>query len=233
MPEYQYKNIPLTPRIATDNVHEHLSTQAKPIRRVELIRHVADRHLSLGGTIVGNPQGRVMTALRRLVDEGKVSNPSFGWYLLNTQSTAEITNLSVDQTPLAEILQNEVELIASEIVIGNGDESVYVYFSDAERKLAKFEKRDWWPCKVGFTAGNLTTRILSQGPLTSMSQLPVVGLVIKTDDGHALERIIHYALGVADAQIDDALGSEWFNTSPEKIKSWFENYALAIASLRR
>ena len=233
MSEYQFKNIPLTPSIAAGIILDYLPTQVKPIKRIDLTRYVADRHLSLGGIVFGDVSAQIKKALQRLVDEGKVENPSLGWYLSKIHGSTENIDLSATQISSIETLQNEAELIVSEIIIGNGDESVYVYFADSERKLAKFEKRDWWPCKVGFTAGNLTTRILSQGPLTSMSQLPVVGLVIKTDDGHALERIIHYALGVADAQIDDALGSEWFNTSPERIKSWFENHNLAITSLQR
>ena len=64
-----------------------------------------------------------------------------------------------------------------------------------------------------------------------MSQLPTVGLVIKTDDGHALERILHYALGEAGASIDDALGSEWFNTSPERISRWYTQHLEAVALL--
>lgn len=233
MSEYQFKNIPLSPSIAADIILEYLSSQASPVKRVELVRHVAERHQSLGGTVSGNPQNRVMTALTRLVDEAKVSNPSFGWYMLNNHVVQEITNPMSSLTSQGEIRIIESEQITSEKTVGNGDEQVYVYFADSERKLAKFENRDWWPCKVGFTAGSLTTRILSQGPLTSMAQIPVVGLVIKTDDGHALERIIHFALGAAGAQIDDALGSEWFNTSPDRIISWLERHGEAITSLRR
>ena len=232
MTEYQFKNIPLSPSIAADLILKYLSNQASPTKRVDIVRQVAEDHKSLGGTVSGSAQNRVMTALRRLVDEGRISNPSFGWYVLSEQAAPATGDSSALIFSHETIVQNETELVVSELVIGQGVELVYVYFADSERKLAKFENRDWWPCKVGFTAGNLTTRIMSQGPLTSMSQLPTVGLVIKTDDGHALERILHYALGEAEATIDEALGSEWFKTSPERIATWYNKHLEAVSLLK-
>ena len=168
-----------------------------------------------------------------MVNDGTIINPSLGWYAINGINPPAVGIGNEIQFPNASDSQIEAELITAEVVLGQGIELFYVYFSNSERKLAKFENRDWWPCKVGFTAGNLTTRILAQGPQTSMSKLPSVGLVIQTDDGHALERILHYALGEAGASIDDALGSEWFNTSPERISRWYTKHMEAVALLNR
>jgi T5orf172 domain len=233
MSDYQYKNIPLTPSIAAELVVEYLSTLSTPVKRVELTRYVAERHQVLGGLNVNNTQGRVMSALGRLVDEGKVQSPSHGWYALCCSDFNTMTSELDQQQPSVDNPLNDAELIVAEETIGKGDELVYVYYSEVDRKLAKYEERDWWPCKVGFTAGNLTTRILAQGPMTSMARLPSVGLVIKTDDGHALERALHYALDESDSRIIEALGSEWFETSPSRIKLWHEKYLLAVDTLRR
>lgn len=54
-------------------------------------------------------------------------------------------------------------ILAPEEVVGDGPESVYVYFSESERRLARLEGRDCWPCKVGFTAGDSVERIRQQG----------------------------------------------------------------------
>ena len=54
------------------------------------------------------------------------------------------------------------ELLTPEETLGQGDELLYVYFNEAERKLASHEGRDWWPCKIGFTTGLLSGRILQQ-----------------------------------------------------------------------
>ncbi len=232
MSDYQYKNIPLTPSIATDHIIEYLSAQQRPVKRADVTRYVAQRHENLGGATVADSEHRVKRALNRLVDEGKVARPSIGWY-----STGNIVrDASADSPPQQELgaidLSVQAELIVAEETIGEGDELVYVCFHEADRKLAKYEEKNWWPRKVGFTAGNLTTRILSQGPLTSMARPPSVGLVIKTNDGHSLERAIHYALDEANARIAEALGSEWFDTSPHRIKIWYEKYIHAIDILR-
>jgi T5orf172 domain len=232
MTDYQYKNIPLTPSIAAEHIVEYLSKQMKPVKRVELTRHVADRHLESGGLVLGNPGRRVMHALARLTDERTITNPSLGWYCIAGAAAVHFDATLEDGSAEA-FLPVEAELIVSEESIGQGDELIYVYFHDADRKLAKYEDRDWWPCKVGFTAGNLTTRILAQGPSTSMARPPIVGLVIKTEDGHALERALHYALDESGARIAEALGSEWFDTSPNRIKAWHERYLHAVDVLRR
>ena len=232
MSDYQYRNIPLSPSIAAGLVAEYFSIHLKPAKRVDLIRHITDRHLELGGVISANPQRCMEQALMRLVEEGTITNPSLGWYT-SANGSAHNTARSEVGEAIENALPVEVELIVSDETIGSGVELVYVYFLDSERKLAKYEGRDWWPCKVGFTAGNLTTRILAQGPLTSMSRLPNVGLVIRTDDGHALERALHYALDESGARIAEALGSEWFDTSPVRVKAWYEKYLDAVKMLRR
>jgi hypothetical protein len=33
---------------------------------------------------------------------------------------------------------------------------------------------------------------------------------------------IHFALDAAEARIDDAIGAEWFDTSIDRIKAWYE-----------
>jgi T5orf172 domain len=232
MSDYQYKNIPLTPSIAADHLIEYLSAQKIPMKRADVTRYVAQRHEALGGTTVTDSENRVKLALNRLVDEGKIIRPSTGWYLKISADDNDSSD-SFDQQQLSTLdVSPEVELINAEETIGEGDELVYVYFHEADRKLASYENRTWWPCKVGFTAGNLTTRILSQGPLTSMARPPSVGLVIKTTDGHALERAIHFALDGANTRIVEAMGSEWFDTSPTRIKTWYEKYSLAVDILR-
>jgi hypothetical protein len=57
-------------------------------------------------------------------------------------------------------------------------------------------------------------------------------LVIKTDDGRSLERAIHVALDQAEARDDEAIGGEWFYTSPDRIKFWYQTHMGAVAKLR-
>ena len=66
-----------------------------------------------------------------------------------------------------------------------------------------------------------------------MTRLPSVGLVIKCDDARRLERAVHLALDQAQSRMEDALGNEWFETSPRKIKEWYLTQQQTIVALRR
>lgn len=127
----------------------------------------------------------------------------------------------------------EAPVLVPEETIGEGGELVYVYFNEAERKLAEHEGRNWWPCKVGFTTSSLTARVFGQRPHTAIGRLPVVGLIIQTNEGRALERALHAALKSATSHMDDAVGSEWFETSPRKIKEWYLAHRTAVEALQR
>ena len=233
MSEYRYKNIPLTPSIAAELIVAHLSGVRQPTLRGDIIKYVEDGHRTLGGTSGRDPIPSIKKALNRLVDEGKINRHAVGWYsLTDNASGGGVGEEAAAQSPVSDP-EDANELLTPEDTEGEGDELVYVYFHEADRKLANHEGRNWWPCKVGFTAGNLTSRILGQGPATSMARLPTVGLVIKSNDGRGLERAIHFALDEAETRIDEALGNEWFETSPQRIMDWYRMHQQAVAFLRR
>jgi hypothetical protein len=204
---YKYAGLPLTASMAMALIVEYLSNAQKPVRRSDLTRFVESRHVELGGIAVVNTQDRVMQAVRRLLDDGLITNPALGFYSLVKEMPNALGAAESDAVP-ADTFELTAELLVPEQSIGDGSEVVYVYFQDAERKLAGYENRSSWPCKVGYTTGSLTTRIIAQGLATSMAKLPVVGLVIKSDDARALERILHSALDLVECRIEDALGSE-------------------------
>ena len=82
------------------------------------------------------------------------------------------------------------------------------------------------------SGSRLTGRLIAQRPSTSIGRPPVVGLVIKTNDGRCLERAIHFALDCAKARIDEAVGDEWFETTPQKIKDWHLAHQQTLGVLR-
>lgn len=92
----------------------------------------------------------------------------------------------------------------------DGEQSVYLYYFPSDKQ------GDRWPCKIGRTSGDPKRRVARQQ--ASMRERPVIGLVIKTDDGTALERSIHLALA---AKRLDTFGREWFQTSPAEVKAVF------------
>lgn len=113
-------------------------------------------------------------------------------------------------------------VIEPEEIVGEGAGCVYVYFSNSERRLAELENRDRWPCKIGSTKGDVSERILQQRVHTSMARLPVIGLIIRTDQPRALEQRLHEALSLV-GNLDKRTGREWFSTSPEEVKRLWAN----------
>jgi T5orf172 domain len=108
--------------------------------------------------------------------------------------------------------------------IGEGRESVYVYYMKTEYELAKLQSRPTWLCKVGRTVGEPDLRILTQGALTAHSEVPIVPLVFKTEDSRNLERLIHAALAFSGRHRRGAPGTEWFDVNPSEIESLYESF---------
>lgn len=231
VPDYKYRDIPLTPSIAREHILEYLRSHSMPVKRDELVKYATEQHQKLGGRNRGDPTASVKKALNGLVDEEKVSHPTLGYYSLREEGESDTDKVIAVISGSAEQDRTNNRLAPNEI-IGDGDESVYVYYQASDRRLAELEGRSVWPCKIGFTAGNLSTRIYAQFPATGVARLPVVGLVIRTDDGHGLERAIHFALDSAEARIDDANGAEWFDTSIDRIKAWYQVHVDAVRKLR-
>ena len=214
------------------SIVEFLAAQSEPVRRNALIEHAKAYIQNVyGPTRAVYRDSAIRRAVNTLVDDGRMRREN-GWYSL-IGTGPDMCAVKPGWRPPAVSEQTEsTQLVTPEDTIGEGDELLYVYFNEAERKLATREGRDWWPCKVGFTAGRLTERVLQQRPVTSMSRLPTVGLVIKTNDGRRLERAVHVALEEVKARVDDALGNESFETSPRKIKDWYLAQQQTIAALR-
>ena len=50
-----------------------------------------------------------------------------------------------------------------------------------------------------------------------MPEIPIVEFVINTDAASLLENMLHSILKVRGKHIENAPGTEWFNTNPEEV----------------
>ena len=107
------------------------------------------------------------------------------------------------------------ELEIDEPVIGDGPESVYVYYYPAYKKLAKLLGKSSWPCKIGRTVGRVTERVFGQA--TGLPEKPRLAIVWKTDKSEAWEQLLHNLFTSFGKGMPGAPGKEWFNTTPEEI----------------
>ena len=106
--------------------------------------------------------------------------------------------------------------------LGSGDESVYLWYNEAEAYRARRRRHSVWACKIGRTKGIPDGRIVSQGAGTAFSDVPNIGLVLKTDDSQTLEAMIHAALRGAGRHISNFRGTEWFRTNPNEVKTLYQ-----------
>lgn len=115
--------------------------------------------------------------------------------------------------------------------IGAGDDYVYVYYNSNDKKLAELEKRDRWECKIGFSSTDPIKRILSQKIQTSIAREPIIGLLIRTNNGYYTESWLHKELFRYKIQREsNVCGDEWFLTSPNEIENIFTNKASPTAN---
>ena len=203
-----------------------------------LVDRVVQSHRERGGSVVPNPGFTIGRVLRDLRDDGLVIAPGHGWWRWTDSSSsvppvpeeqATDTIASVDEAT------NDFEpIIRPDKEVGAGPECVYLYFNPNDRRLAELEGRDVWECKIGRTSSrDAIQRILSQGIRTSLSRLPTVGLVLRTDDSSALENALHSSLRLVGAEVPDSPGNEWFITSPALVEAWYENFQIALAAIER
>ena len=102
--------------------------------------------------------------------------------------------------------------------IGEGNESVYLYYFPTYKRDAESKGLDRWRCNIGYTTDSAEDRVASQ----IGDQLPekaILSLVIQTHDCKALEKRIHAELKRRGRWIgDDIVGTEWFSTNPTEVE---------------
>ncbi len=109
-----------------------------------------------------------------------------------------------------------------EETIGSGRNSVYLYYDQQKRDSAESKDESVWECKIGMTIQELYIRIYQQTGTAVLAERLKIGLHIKTDNPKKIERIIHDILKVRSKHIEEALGTEWFLTSPSEVKEIYK-----------
>jgi hypothetical protein len=225
-------NVPLMPSVARRIIEELFQTKDQ-WRRSDLAAEVERLHLKRGGLKgTQEPVRIVKKALSDLEDDGLVYSPAYAqWRWRSAKSLGP--NLLPPQEAAQEAAAEEPgEELSPEREIGEGPEVVYLYYNPNDRKLADFEARTTWECKIGRTSdSDPTGRIIGQGAKTALSRLPTLGLVIRTEDSAALEKALHASLRLMDKEVEDRPGSEWFMTSPECIEKWYNDFQAALSKL--
>ena len=108
-------------------------------------------------------------------------------------------------------------------MLGTGPGSVYLYYLPTYRARAAERKESSWQCKIGRTKAGAVDRIFSQVG-TALPEKPIVAVVLRTKYPAALEAALQSVLTLRGLAIEEALGNEWFLTSPAEVIALAKNF---------
>lgn len=207
---YNHKGLNLTPAIFSKLLVELFD--GKQFDRNTAISTLTEHHISHGGIIKDkkNLVAVFKSATRNLKENG-IQNVGYGIWRLNYKNKETII---VDSPKIVETKYT----IDKEI--GKGNNSVYLYYYDSYKELAKLKGLYSWQCKIGRTDTAPLQRIIGQTG-TCFPEPPHVALLIHCDDSSQMEAALHSILKVKKRHIESAPGREWFMTSPEEIENLY------------
>ncbi|WP_203289279.1 GIY-YIG nuclease family protein [Metabacillus sp. cB07] len=189
----------------------------KLIKRDEIVTKVLKFHLDQGGRTpdaVDFPRS-VKKALTNLAKKELAKNVSHGfWEIGGYQKEIDDVSLVEEMNVLEKeyLLQERKEYQE----FGEGNSTIYLYYFESYRELANLKGELSWPCKIGLSERDPKLRVLSQAA-TALPEIPNIEFILKTDQPHLLELIIHSILKIRGKHIEHSPGKEWFNTNPSEI----------------
>ena len=193
--------------------------------RKEAIEQVKAYHLKNGGYLRDEACTRAFKDATNNFLQEYVTNTAYGEWELNVEEDIYLQIANRTKSSVSPKLADEPTQFEADQTIGEGSQSVYLYYLDSYRDGAERDNKDIWPCKIGRTTTSIGQRI-SDLSRTVYPEKPHVALSIQTDDSKMLEGIIHSILIYNGRIIDDATGAEWFSTSPEEVKAIYEGLRL-------
>jgi len=222
---YHSKGLPLNCGIAQKLIIEVFSGQR--ITRQTIIKKISSIHLARGGKLsaYSDVASIVKPALTKLKKKGLAENPNYGsWQIISPSYDLKIEELveveEIDnsyENESTEELNTQTEIISnSDVIIGVGNSSVYVYYLPIYRIMAENNGESVWQCKIGRTDRDPLGRILAQAS-TALPEKPHLALIVKTRDPASMEKAIHSVLKLRGQHIKNSPGSEWFLTSPDEV----------------
>ncbi|UTT71161.1 GIY-YIG nuclease family protein [Arthrobacter sp. DNA4] len=190
----------------------------KPLfRRSELIAAVQEYHRGNGG-VDGKADLTTATkrALSNMARDGAIEStgvPGIWRWLVAPDPLAEApTGLDPEDD------SEELDVAEDAIEEGEGSGSVYAYYFPGYKKLADLKGDVRWPIKIGMTSLSRASIRITDQQRTVMPEEPVVAYVRRTDTPLKLERLMQAVLFYRGQQIEDAPGTEWFNSNPNEVR---------------
>jgi hypothetical protein len=218
--DYQFKGLPLTPSVCESLILEIFN--GKTETRKTIVDTLMAEHKRRGGMdATASDIARVVKkALENLRKVEKAENPvQRYWKISNVSSTEPVPSLEEKKVKIDKDLPEPMSVKAEKdkpkIRLGEGNESVYLYYFPSFREKAENATEKRWSCKIGRSERDPVQRILSQGT-TALPEKPVIAVDYRTGNSQSLEKAIHNILTYREQKIETSPGNEWFNTNIEE-----------------
>ena len=205
--DYKYKGLELTPAIFMDLLIQFFD--GKQFSRQDALNQVLKYHSDNGGLLNKSSYISVFKKAAQTLKNQGIDNVGYGIWRLNYEKQ------SIDIVAPAN--NGKEEIYSADKEIGSGKYSVYVYYYDCYKALARMKGRNNWECKIGRTDTDPISRVFSQAG-TCYPELPHLALIIYCNDSALLEKALHSILKLQNKWLPLSPGKEWFLTSPEEIE---------------
>lgn len=208
--EYKYKGLELTPSVFADLLIQFFD--GTQFDRRTAISDITNHHKTFGGVLKEDKNAiSVFKHATRILKDCGIQNVGYGMWRLNYKKK----ELTIIEPQMKEDISYTIEK-----ELGKGKKSVYLYYYNAYKELARIKGMHSWECKIGRTDVEPIQRIMGQAG-TCYPELPHIALVMYCDDSSQLELAIHSILKVQKKNITSAPGKEWFITSPQEIEEMY------------
>jgi hypothetical protein len=196
----------------------------------KLIQKVPEIHSEQGGGGGKDSVKNVINkALGYLKEDGFIHRKDYGVWE-KTDEDFEAAELEEERPQLTAATEAKIKVGKT---LGEGPESMYVYYHDSDRKLPVVNGDPVWPCKIGESGtSDPVERVITQCG-TSRHTLPEIPLVIKSEDSEGIEKLIHRVFRLAGLWIkNEACSDEWFKTNPQQVEACYAAINDCIVKLR-
>lgn len=214
--QYAYTGVGLMPTAIRSLILELFSGQTA--KRDAIAARVRETHLARGGldSSAADYLRSVKKALAELKKRGLADNPAYGTWRISHGEQQSEADTDPETATLDQRETAEDATITADFELGTGASAVYLYYYENYKQRALAEGRSTWPCKVGRTDRDPLGRVLAQAA-TALPEYPHLGLIFMTDTPGVWETAIHSVLRLRGRALDEAPGTEWFETTPEEL----------------
>ncbi len=211
---YPYKGIPLGNGVLIDIIPQ-LFNNGEAILPMDILKKASEYHIENGGKPYNGVQDPVkfISGALNILKNRKLASKILRHWVIGKEILPE--KIETAQSWEKSINTNEITV---EAVFGEGAYTVYAYYYPRDKKLAMQNKEDFFPVKIGKTKEDAIKRVLGQTSASS-HEMPVIALIMKTDNYNELESLIHGILKMRKRKVDKIRGVEWFYTNPNEIDS--------------